>query len=100
MTIINYLGADAFINRSYYLLDTFRGLESTQLTKNELDKLNRFGQPYSECYEDVKRTFREFAFVKLIRGIIPNTLLEVPSQKVVFMHIDLNSAKPEVATLR
>ena len=100
LTIINYLGSNAFVDRKYYLLDTFNGLDPSQLTQNEAYKMKRFGQPYVECYEDVKQTFRDYNFVNLVRGPIPGTLPEVESKRIIYLHIDLNSAKPEVATLR
>ena len=99
LTIIEYLGDKAFAGRKFFLLDTFSGMDYSLLTPKELEKFRRSGQPYTECYEDVKKTFAKYDFVRLIKGSIPGTLSEVTPARVVFLHIDMNSAKPEVAAI-
>jgi hypothetical protein len=99
LTMVDYLGSKAFSGRRFYLMDTFSGMDFSLLTAGELQKFRMTGQPYKECYEEVKSTFSPYPFVTLIRGAIPGTLSQVNPERVVFLHIDMNSAKPEVAAM-
>lgn len=99
LTMIEYLGRQALLNRKFFLLDTFSGIDSSLLSPKELERFKMFGQSYTECYEDVKKTFLPYDFVKLIRGSVPGTLSQVNSGRVIFLHIDMNAAQPEVATI-
>ena len=82
------------INKKFYLMDTFKGLVEDYRFEHE--KKNTL-HDYEECYDDVRRTFSEFDNVILVRGSIPNTLSQVETKKVSFIHIDMNCAKPEIA---
>jgi O-methyltransferase len=99
LTMIHYLGDEAFLGRQFFLMDTFAGMDDDELTANEREKFQRTPQSYKECFEDVRRTFLSREFVRLVRGSIPGTLSQVQSKRVLFLHIDMNSAKPEVATI-
>lgn len=85
--------------RTFYLLDTFRGLVEDQISDEE----KRLGWNatkdgyYEECYDDVVATFREFPNVKIIRGMVPDTLPQVDSKRVCFLSIDMNCVAPEIA---
>jgi hypothetical protein len=89
------------LSKTFYLLDTFEGLDESQLTGSEIaaGKKEHFNQVYSECYEQVKDTFSSFANVKLVKGIVPATLAAVQSEKIAFLSIDMNSLAPELAAL-
>lgn len=85
--------------RTFFLLDTFRGLVAEQITSKEA-KLGitptRDGY-YEECYDDVVETFRDFPNVKVIRGAVPGTLSQVTAQRVAYLSIDMNCVEPEIA---
>ncbi len=87
--------------KAFYLLDTFNGLDNELLTMDELKsgKKEHFLHEYSECYEDVKKTFESFEFVKIIRGSVPDTLINVKSTQIAFLSIDMNTIVPEIAAL-
>jgi hypothetical protein len=89
-------------SRRYYLMDTFKGLSPELLNDREkaIGRLEEFKDAYPECYELTKKNFEEFEDVVLVRGIIPDTLKEVPSTQVAFMDIDMNCAAPEIAAMR
>lgn len=85
------------LNKKFYLLDTFCGF-SEKYTIEEEKKLGRLpGSRYEECYEGVKKTFKDFPNVKIIRGPIPETLPQADTAKVSFLSIDMNCVTPEIA---
>ncbi|MEO8962107.1 MAG: TylF/MycF/NovP-related O-methyltransferase [Ginsengibacter sp.] len=98
--IVDYVDFTS-IDKDFYLLDTFDGLVDGLLTEDEkkLGKKEHFQNVYSDCYNEVKATFATFPFVKIIKGIVPDTLVQVPSTKVAFLSIDMNSVKPEIEAL-
>jgi len=89
-TVIDYVGFAA-LNRRFFLLDTYRGHpDVAQPNQNE----------YQECYEDVLRAFAPFSNVRIIRGLVPDTLSLVDSDRICYLSIDMNHPPPEVAALR
>ena len=89
------------INKTFYLLDTFEGLDESLLTDSEkaAGKEEFFKDAYSDCYEQVKNTFANLPNVKLIKGSVPGTLSQVSSTKISFLSIDMNNLVPEIAAL-
>ena len=55
---------------------------------------------YATSLDDVKETFGEWGNVRFVQGHLPETLDAVESQPIAFLHIDLNHAVAEMATLR
>lgn len=82
-------------NRRFYLLDTFAGFPDEM--KDLAAGANR--NDYSECYDDVVRTFSQFPNVSIIRGTIPQTLPQITATSIAFLSIDLNVPEAEVASL-
>jgi hypothetical protein len=83
------------LDKTFYLLDTFRGLEPKYVSDAER-KRGVMEYPYDECYEAVCKTFAGFRAV-LVRGAVPETLSQVKTEKVCFLSIDMNCAAPEMA---
>ena len=54
---------------------------------------------YDDNYEEVKKSFASFPNVKLVKGRIPETLTQVKSKRIAYLHLDLNYAPPEIAAL-
>jgi O-methyltransferase len=94
--LADYVGLAAFPNRKLYLVDTYCGLP-------ERDRPGAAGKGledrYSECYEEVVRTFAPFPNAVVIRGIVPEILSEIPAHRVAYLSIDLNTVEPSVAAL-
>jgi O-methyltransferase len=89
--VMEYIDFDK-INKKFYLLDTYCGIPA-EMTRASPD----LPFEYSECYEDVKQTFAQFTNVRVIRGIVPNTLSDVDSERIAYLSIDMNCAEPEIA---
>lgn len=96
--IINYVGFEN-LDKTYYLLDTFEGMAEEYSSAGEMERhrLMNYGQKKG-LYEQVKETFKGFK-VKIIKGAVPATLVEVDTPKVAFLSIDMNCVEPEVRAL-
>jgi len=99
LTIIEYLNFHQSLNfnasgKRFFLLDTYSGFAAN----TQPSPANR-GQ-YSDCYNDVLKTFAPYAGVRIVRGIIPETLALVDAETISYLSIDLNCAEPEIDALR
>lgn len=90
--------------RTFFLLDTFCGVDERFLS--EEDRLNGVSERntrdiesgfYSFDVEAIRLNFAEWKNTRIIVGAIPETLPEVTSDRVAFLHLDLNCSLPEVA---
>jgi macrocin-O-methyltransferase TylF-like protien len=91
-------------NKTFYLLDTFAGLDQRYVSRDEIDagaleksaKLVQTGI-YVHGEQAARRNFAEWRNVRIVVGPVPDTLPQVAAAKVAFLHIDMNCAGPEVA---
>ena len=98
-SIMTYLNWNE-LNKTFYLMDTFEGIDERYITHKENKKniLNRnVDDMYVKTPETVKNNFSEWEDVKIIVGPIPETLDQANTEKVAYLHIDMNCAPPEVA---
>ncbi|MGZ8552910.1 MAG: TylF/MycF/NovP-related O-methyltransferase [Chitinophagaceae bacterium] len=89
------------LNKKYYMLDTFSGLDSRFSSGDELNSsLNVFYKKENteQLYNSVLMSFAKFP-VKVIKGAVPETLSQVDTTKLAFVSVDMNSVEPEVAAL-
>ncbi|SII63911.1 Methyltransferase MtfD [Mycobacteroides abscessus subsp. abscessus] len=104
--IMEYLDWDR-LGKTFYLLDTFAGLDPRFVSAGERnagaleksDKLVKNGM-YVSSVDSVKANFAQWKNQRVIVGAVPETLAEVDTDAVAFLHIDMNCAPPEVETLR
>lgn len=92
--------------RMYYLLDTFSGIDERYISekerqggvieRNERELKSGF---YATDPDSVEKNFSEWKNKKIVIGSIPDTLGEIKSEKIAFLHLDLNCSPPEVAAL-
>lgn len=92
--------------RTYYLLDTFSGLDPRYVSDHErrsgiLDKSQAMVQSglYVSSSTQVRENFLEWQNVRIIEGAVPDTLSQVDAERIAFLHIDMNCSPPEVAAL-
>lgn len=90
--------------RRFFLLDTFRGVDERYLNQADRDVgvIDRNRRDidsgfYTFDVESVKRNFAQWHGVKLIVGSIPETLPQVDTRDIAFIHLDCNCSLPEVA---
>jgi len=93
---MDYIGFKE-LSKTFFLLDTYEGLVEKYLTENEKKKGIKAGG-YEPCYKQVLSTFKDYKNVKIIKGSVPETLLQVTSKKIAYLSIDMNCVIPEIAT--
>ena len=91
------------LTRNFFLYDTFAGLPDDATREKELpgsfyDLLQaHYREP--EIYQSVVNRFKPYPNVHPIQGKVPDALHERCPENIAFLHIDLNSAKHEIAGL-
>ena len=63
------------------------------------DEPAAFWNEYRDVYEFVCERFADFENVKIVKGIVPDSLTSVDIKKVSFLSIDMNYSVPERAAL-
>jgi hypothetical protein len=94
------------LGKTFYLLDTFAGVDERYMSPEEaLDggaakNAAHLESGFYVCGSaSVRANFSEWRRVEIIEGSIPDTLPRVGAREIAFLHLDLNSAQPEVAAL-
>ena len=85
-------------SKNLWLVDTFSPfvIDSTTGTQSKTGEK----QPhYCDDLEKVKKHFKEFHNVHFLQGFVPDCLDRLEVKKISFLHIDLNTPKPEIAAL-
>ncbi len=92
--------------RMFYLLDTFSGVDDRYLSdedrrtgvaeRNSHDIASGF---YTLNIASVRRNFAEWKNTNIVVGAIPQTLHAVDSERIAFVHLDLNCSLPEVEAM-
>ncbi|WP_293196324.1 class I SAM-dependent methyltransferase [Ottowia sp.] len=103
--IMQYLQWDR-LQKTFYLLDTFNGVDERHLTPEEIaagaqekNAANLRSGFYCGDILGVRKNFAEWENVLIIQGSIPDSLQSVHATRVAYLHIDMNCAPPEVAAL-
>jgi O-methyltransferase len=97
-SVINYVNFQN-LDKKYYLLDTFSGMDEKYSTEREMERHRILG--YGKkigVYEQVVETFKNFN-VKIIKGPVPETLVQVDTEKICYLSIDMNCVQPEYDAL-
>jgi O-methyltransferase len=95
LTVIKYLDFGT-LPKDFYLLDTYEGLAERYISPEEKARGVRGGE-YEPCYEAVVRTFSPYPNVNIVRGVVPETLSLVETDRVAFLSLDMNTRDPEIA---
>jgi hypothetical protein len=94
------------LGRSFWLLDTFAGLDERQVTRGEREDgaLARNRDELASGFyvsgpERALANFAQWRNARVVVGPIPDTLPQVAAARVAYLHIDMNHAPPEVAAI-
>jgi predicted O-linked N-acetylglucosamine transferase (SPINDLY family) len=88
-TVMDYLGGTAF-PKTFWGYDTY--------DYHPIEELQFSGQQEG-FYETVKQRFADYPQVNLIKGLLPDSFADGIPERVAYLHIDLNNAAGELATL-
>jgi hypothetical protein len=100
LSIINYVGVEKFSKKKFYLLDSWEGVDIENLLPEEKIMDDKWNVQFQGNFPFIESTFGDFNFIKLIKGFVPDTLKLIDSESIAFVHLDLNSANPEVDALK
>lgn len=92
--------------RTYWLFDTFAGLDTRQVSDVErsggvLERNSRELESgfYTTDIDTVRRNFAEWPRARIVVGAVPGTLAQLAAERIAFLHLDMNCAEPEVAAI-
>jgi hypothetical protein len=103
--IMEYLDWNS-LDRDFYLLDTFAGLDDRFVSDRErkigaLQKNSENLQSgfYVTGADSVRANFAQWPRAHIVEGAIPETLGQVKARHIAYLHLDMNCAPPEVEAL-
>jgi O-methyltransferase len=88
------IGFDRMPERTFFLLDTYCGTPPEAYSPGEDPDIRH---TYSESYDRAKTMFSGFPNARLIRGEVPGTLDQITSDRICYLSLDMNVARPEIA---
>ena len=91
--IVDYINFNA-TGKTFYLLDTFQGIDSAYVTEEE-KKAGILNYKYRDTYQEVLETFKSFNTV-IIKGSVPETLPDCRVDRICYLSIDMNNMVPEI----
>ena len=86
------------VDKKYFLLDSFKGLDSKNLLPEEVNRIGHF-KKFGDWGSEIIDRFSEFDNMTVIPGFIPDTLSSLNTDKICFASIDLNCVEPEKEAL-
>jgi len=99
LTVAHFLGFEKR-DRTFWLFDTFEGIPLERVSTGEKDHAAMLNDVlYFDCYDVTSRNFSPFPNVKLIRGILPDSLSDASVERIAYLSIDMNNADGEMATI-
>ena len=91
-------------NKTFYLFDTFTGIPLKNINDKEIDHVKFMNKHFydKDVYELLKKYFSKYPFVKIIKGILPDTLTRehFDIDNIHFLHIDLNNVYAEIESIK
>jgi len=89
------------LDRRFYLLDTFAGIDRKYASGGEDDVAftERNNLVYADSLDEVRRNFAEWPGARIVVGAVPETLSEIKAKSIAFLHLDMNCRLPEVTAL-
>ena len=88
------------IGKQFWLLDTFEGIDLSQLEGEELAAARQRNERMDVADAgSVRAWFSQWRNVNVVEGPVPTTLPLVHAEEIAYLHLDMNSSAPEVAAL-
>lgn len=75
--------------KTFYLLDSWGLVDGSHPNPDY----------WEDIFSEVESRFAPYSNVKLVRGLVPAALRQVPSDKIAYLAIDMNGALPELSAL-
>ena len=98
MTICHFLDF-ARSDKRFFLFDTFSGIPLETIEPQELPGAERANRHYFDCHALARRNFAAFPNAVLVKGILPQSLLQAPLSRIAYLSVDLNNSGAEKAVI-
>lgn len=91
--------------KTFYLFDTFEGFAPQYSSAADFpeapDFFDRAQATYSRAglYDEVRGRFSGKPYVRVIKGVVPDSLRTSAPSTIAYLHIDMNSPAPEIGAL-
>jgi hypothetical protein len=82
---------------NFYLIDNY---SAALITCEGIATPSPASFAYSDNVIEVKEYFKSYPSIKVVKGLIPGVLTQLPDKPIAFLHIDLNNAPAERAALQ
>lgn len=97
--MLNYLDFKN-VEKRMHLFDTFSGLIDEYSTPEERSVVgSSYNLDEDRWYEGVRSRFSSFSNVEVIRGVVPDVLVDNQLGEIALLHLDMNSGAAEVGAL-
>ena len=104
--IVRYLDWNQ-LGKRFYLVDTFAGPVLSQFSAEEIQGGLREAVEKSVVEggyvldaDAVRRNYRGWDGIEVVQGVVPDILPSLTTERVAFLHLDMNCAYPECEALR
>ena len=88
-------------SKRFWLVDSWEGLDVGHLIDGEDEQYARGkDEKYKGIFPSVNNVFGSIEGVHLVKGFVPDVLNNITSTEIAYLHIDMNSAYPEVEALK
>ncbi len=88
-TIIDYFGKENF-SKNFWGYDTF---DYNPVAGHAFEKQE------AGFFEEIELRFADYPQVRLVKGLLPDSLIDNSPEQIAFLHIDMNNAEYEIAVL-
>lgn len=96
LAVCRYVGFER-LPKTFWLFDTFSGIPEAQAEAAELELArSKNRRHYFDSLELVRRNFSSYPNVRLVPGVVPESLAVPQLRQLAYLHIDMNIAYPEV----
>ena len=103
ISVLNYLKLKNhdFSQKKVYLFDSFMPVKPDSFGIQSLTGTTRKPDAYANSLGEVKERFAEWPNVKLIEGLLPDSINKILSslKSISFLHVDLNHHLAEISSL-
>ncbi len=88
--------------KHFWLVDSFSGVNPTQVSEAalEVSEQNKRSGFYNCSVERAQENFSEWPNAHVIQGWVPECLDMVKTDRVAYLHLDMNAVVPEVEALK
>ena len=100
-TIVEYLDFSK-VPKQFFLFDTYAGIPLEKVGLSELKNVQFLNKIHfaGSYFEKVSVLFSDFPNVKLVQGILPESIDKQDIGAISYLSIDMNNAESEIGTVR